>query len=305
MERVFFAPLELAGAVDRSAERRLEDDLLRLLASDPRTRVLLVDRDRIPVDRQGRPLVTPAVTLPGDLATAGVGYLGEDEHGALLVAAVHEQTDDDPASLAPLGVPGWASLRDVAATADAATAAVLVEAVALARWYVEAPFCPRCGGPTVLTTAGWARVCTQCGREHFPRTDPAVIVAVSDGDRLLLGSNAMWPHGRFSCFAGFVEAGESLESAVRREVAEESGITVAEMQYSGSQGWPYPRSLMLGFHATASADTAQADGEEILEVRWFDRDEIRAALQGAGTVSLPGRASIAHALIVEWLEGQA
>jgi len=161
----------------------------------------------------------------------------------------------------------------------------------------------------MLADAGWSRRCPSCGRQHFPRTDPAVIVAITsavDPDILLLGTNALWDANHFSCFAGFVEAGESLESAVRREVAEESGITVATAEYRGSQAWPYPRSLMLGFLATAADDdAARADGDEIAALRWFTRDEIGAGLEGEGDVVLPGTASIAHRLIRDWHAGTA
>ena len=168
--------------------------------------------------------------------------------------------------------------------------------------------CPACGAATELEQAGWSRHCPACGRVHFPRTDPAVIVAVTDadGERLLLGSNAAWPQGRYSCFAGFAEAGESLESAVQREVEEEAGVPVADAVYQGSQPWPYPRSLMLGFRAvTADSDAARPDGEEIVDVRWFTRDEIAAALAGEGGITLPGPASIAHRLITQWLGERA
>lgn len=136
-----------------------------------------------------------------------------------------------------------------------------------------------------------------------------MIVAVTsshDPDLLLLGSNALWGLDRFSCFAGFVEAGESLEATVRREVAEECGVEVGAVRYRGSQAWPYPRSLMVGFLATAvDDDAARADGDEIAAVRWFTRAEIAAALRGEGDVMLPGTASIAHRLIRDWCEGAA
>jgi NAD+ diphosphatase len=158
-----------------------------------------------------------------------------------------------------------------------------------------------------VRSAGWSRHCPSCGREHFPRTDPAVIVAITSArhpDRLLLGSNAMWAGTRFSCFAGFVEAGESLEAAVAREVREEAGVEVVDVRYRGSQAWPYPRSLMLGFLATATDDAAaEPDGDEILEVRWFERSEIGAGLAGESDLLLPGRASIAHRLISDWHAG--
>ncbi len=186
-------------------------------------------------------------------------------------------------------------------------AGAFVEALSLGRWLLEAPHCPACGALTLLTDAGWSRRCPACGRQHFPRTDPAVIVAIesaADPDRLLLGSNALWGANRFSCFAGFVEAGESLEAAVRREVNEEAGVDAVDIRYRGSQAWPYPRSLMLGFLATAADDAAaEADGEEIVAVRWFTRDEIGAGLAGEGELLLPGTASIAHRLISDWFEG--
>lgn len=288
MDQVSPSPLTIRAGFDRAADERLTPDLIADLRRDPRTRVIAVHGDLIRTDADGRPATTPAD--PDD--DAPTGFLGRDATSALLVILAAE---------AETHMGTWAPLRELAGVVDRDTAEILVTATALARWYVEAPFCPRCGSTTDLTTAGWARRCTGCGREHFPRTDPAVIVAVTDGDRLLLGSNAMWPQGRFSCFAGFVEAGESLESAVRREVGEEAGVTLGAVRYHGSQGWPYPRSLMLGFHADVVADTAEADGEEILEVRWFTRDEIRAALAGETEVTLPGRASIAYDLITTWV----
>lgn len=217
-----------------------------------------------------------------------------------MLAAVFPRTDDE---LFPAPA-GWAALRVAGGALTPAEAGVFVEALSLGRWLLDAPFCPACGARTDLRNAGWSRSCPQCGREHFPRTDPAVIVAITsarDPDILLLGSNALWAGERYSCFAGFAEAGESLEAAVHREVGEEAGIEVADVRYRGSQAWPYPRSLMLGFLATAvDDDAARADGEEIAAVRWFTRDEIGGALAGEGGILLPGRASIAHRLISEW-----
>ena len=148
------------------------------------------------------------------------------------------------------------------------------------------------------------RRCRDCSREQFPRTDPAVIVAVIDpAGRILLGRNAAWPEGLYSCLAGFVEPGESLEHAVIREIAEESGITVTQPRYRGSQPWPFPRSLMLGFTALAPAGAEPVpDGEEILSVRWFEREEL-AHLAREGDVTLPGAVSIARALIEDWYGG--
>ena len=227
-------------------------------------------------------------------------FLGRAPDGVALLAAVFAAREDELFA-APAG---WAGLRTAGAVISADDAAAFVEALSLGRWLLDAPYCPACGSLTLLGDAGWSRRCPSCGRQHFPRTDPAVIVAITstdDPDLLLLGSNALWGADRFSCFAGFVEAGESLESAVRREVAEESGIEVGAVAYRGSQPWPYPRSLMVGFLAAAVDDTAaRADGEEIAAVRWFTRDEIGRALAGDGDIVLPGRASIAHRLIADW-----
>lgn len=278
---------------DRSADERTDPGLLEQVLGDPATRVVLVDGDRVPVDASGT-LLTVSVD---EAALGDIAFLGRLDDTPLVVAPV--TAADVPR------VTTWASLRDVVPLSSADVADLIVVAVSAGRWIVSAAFCPACGSATDLTTAGWARRCRGCDREHFPRTDPAVIVAVSSGDRLLLGSNALWEANRFSCFAGFVEAGESLESAVRREVREESGIDVIDVRYFGSQPWPFPRSLMLGFHAEAAdAATAEADGEEILEVRWFTRAEIREALAGESSVRLPGEASIAHALISAWARAE-
>lgn len=282
-----------AADFTRAAELRLGDDALERASAHPHATVLFVVADRVPVGADGHPLVLPVAACSGAL-----GLLGTAGDAPVLVSA-SEPRDYDGA---------WATLRELGAVADEQELAVVVTALALARWHVEANYCPFCGGAARLTTAGWARTCTACGREHFPRMDPAIIVAPADGDRLLLGSNAAWEQQRFSCFAGFVEAGESLEDAAKREVFEEAGVRLTRLRYAGSQAWPYPRSLMLGFHADIDGSTAQADGEEILEVRWFTRQEILDILDGtvgAGGPSLPARPSIAHRLIRQWAQGQS
>lgn len=281
----------------RAAEERLTPGLIEDAKADASTRVLVICGD-------AAPLAEPAALLWRGVADVPAGaewaFLGRDDDGAALLAAVFPSREDELFA-APSG---WAGLRAVGALLSAQEAGVFVEALSLGRWLIDAPFCPACGTRTELGDAGWSRRCPHCGRQHFPRTDPAVIVAITsadDPDALLLGSNALWGGDRFSCFAGFVEAGESLEAAVRREVAEESGVDVGALVYRGSQAWPYPRSLMVGFLAVARDDAAaRADGEEIAAVRWFTRAEIGLALAGEGDVVLPGRASIAHRLIADW-----
>lgn len=200
--------------------------------------------------------------------------------------------------------PDWPSLREVGSTLDDEDAAAATAAVALAQWHHRHEHCPRCGALTEITEAGWVRRCPNDGSSHFPRTDPAVIVLVRDEqDRALLGRRSIWPEGWFSTLAGFVEAGESAEHAVVREVAEEAGVVVDGygLNYRGSQPWPFPASLMLGYHAWTVPDSpaAEADGEEIAEVRWFSRAEM-SELAGAGEVKIPPSVSIARHLIEDW-----
>lgn len=287
-------------ALDRAADLREEPDVLERLRNDRETRVIVV--------RDGRVRVVDSTLLrvPADgIDDATWALLGRDQDGAVLMLAA-APPENDALDTAPDEI--WLGLRDLGGRIDRVESEVLVEAIALAGWLRDAPFCPTCGGGTELRQAGWSRRCLVCGRDHFPRTDPAVIVAVEsrDGERLLLGANANWGGRMYSCFAGFTEAGESLEATVHREIEEESGVRLSDVRYIGSQAWPFPRSLMIGFRAVVDEETAAlADGEEIIDVRWFTREEIGTALAGEGPVGLPGPASIARALILDWYEGRA
>jgi NAD+ diphosphatase len=227
----------------------------------------------------------------------GVAYWG-------VRGAPDRAADEDPAQ--------WQDLRMVGAALDPLGAGLLTTAVAVLNWHEQARFCARDGSPTRSANAGWHRHCAAAGHEEYPRTDPAVICLVHDGrDRVLVARQPVWPAGRFSVLAGFVEAGESLEACVQREIHEEVGVTVRDVRYLGSQAWPFPRSLMVGFHALADPDAplVPADGE-IAEARWVTRTEVRAALahgaDWAGAVSdtrpllLPGRVSIARSMLDAW-----
>lgn len=181
------------------------------------------------------------------------------------------------------------------------TRELLASAAAILAWHDRARYCELCAAPTTMASGGFHRTCTQCGRDHFPRTDPAMIVGVLDEhDRLLLAHQASWPEGRVSILAGFLEAGESAEHAVVREVREESGLEVHQVRYLASQPWPYPRSLMLGFSARARGEVT-VDGHEIAWARWYTPDELTAA-EAAG-LTLPGLGSIAGRIIQRWREG--
>jgi NAD+ diphosphatase len=191
----------------------------------------------------------------------------------------------------------WRGLRELGADLPDLDSGLLVAAVGLASWHARHPRCPRCGNPTEVAQAGWSRHCPVDGSDHWPRTDPAVIMLVHDGDRCILGRQPSWPAGRYSILAGFVEPGESLEQAVAREVAEEVGVAVTDIEYLGSQPWPFPASLMLGFTARLAGDpTITLADAELAEARWFTRDEVREHF-----VRLPPSVSIAYRIITDWV----
>jgi NAD+ diphosphatase len=303
--------------LDRDAVTRTLDGRAEAFVADPDARVLLVHAGRVlraePMGADGadgapRHELRHPSTLPEPEVRCYLGRTldsGADAAGATLPAGSPIEawiTDAETAST--LADDRWAGLRAVATSLDDRDTGLALEAVALANWHATHAFCPGCGSPTEVVTSGWARRCLSEDRLRFPRTDPAVIVLVTDDeDRVLLGSNAMWEQDRFSVLAGFVEPGESLEAAVVRELVEETGLPVDRVEYLGSQPWPFPASLMCAFRARVAhgASTAAVpDGEEILELRWFDRDALRDAL---GRVALPGETSIARWMLEEWYGG--
>lgn len=196
-------------------------------------------------------------------------------------------------------------LRRVAVLLSAEEAGLALTAVGMGSWHRSMRHCPQCGGHLEPRSAGWVLRCVEDGTLHFPRTDPAVIMAVRDEqDRLLLARNAAFASRFSSVLAGFVEPGETLEAAVAREVAEEVGVRVSAVEYAGSQSWPFPRSLMLGFRAWGSGHGELVlQAEEIAEAAWYRREELAAALT-TGHLQLPGKASIARALIEDWYGGE-
>jgi NAD+ diphosphatase len=276
------------STLDRAAEHRSDDQWLRAAWVAPSTRVLRISDGRAQVAGDPPELsLTTAAELPVDDSF----FLGVDENGAAFFAIeVPEDHADE----------GFKGLREVGAILSDRDAGLLVHAIALANWHATHRHCARCGLATTVAAAGHLRRCPRDGSEHYPRTDPAVIMTVVDADdRLLLGSQSAWPEGRFSTLAGFVEPGESLEAAVRREVAEEVGVRVGAVHYLGSQPWPFPSSLMVGFRAEAqTVDVELVDGE-IAQARWFTRSELRAAV-ASGEVRLSPPVSIARRLIEHW-----
>jgi NAD+ diphosphatase len=302
------------GTVDRATVLRTDTAWVEQAWADPRTRVLVVHHSQALVrSRDGHvELVfrSPDQAPEGsdDVVYFGVsGELGEKSPGAL-DGSVHPAPDGSvhPApdgSVHPASEDDIhpASLREVGAVLRDRDAGLLTHAVALANWHDTHTYCPRDGAPTVPAPAGHLTTCPVDGTDHFPRLDPAVIMLVLDpDDRCLLARNAMWPERRMSVLAGFVEPGESAEHAVAREVCEETAIMVGQVRYLGSQPWPMPRSLMLGFQAVAgSGQEIVVDKEEIAEARWFSRAELRAAVD-AGSVQLAPTSSIARRLIEFW-----
>lgn len=195
-----------------------------------------------------------------------------------------------------------AGLREAATELPAEQAAIAAYAASLLSWHRRHRFCANCGAATEAIDGGHERRCPACDTHHFPRTDPVVIVRVVDPrDRLLLGRQASWPEGRFSVLAGFVEPGETLEEAVRREVLEEAGVVVGAAAYVASQPWPFPSSLMIGFNAQAAEGEPLPGDGELAEVRWFDRADVEAAAAGRGEIALSPPYSISRRLIDGWL----
>lgn len=297
------SPVFARSTIDRDAASRADPELAASLDADPETRVVVVHRgqallaERVDGSAPALLLASPQ-ELPEPVLRC---YLGRDGDARFELQVF----DADAAGDIEPEAARWQGLREAAATLGDRDAGLLVEAVALANWHERHGHCPRCGAETVPVQAGWARRCTVDDSLHFPRTDPAVIVLVTDDDdRVLLGSNALWAQNRYSLLAGFVEPGEALEAAVVREIAEEAGILVDRVEYVASQPWPFPASLMLGFTARIAASavpsSAMPDGEEILELRWFSRDDIVAA---QAEIGLPGGISIARWLLERWYGG--
>ena len=289
--------LSRAG-VDRSAHLRADADALAKAWADGRARVVRVHESTVPLVVASMELafVSPA-ELTGPQAEEGAErfFLGLDPEGTPYFAV--------PGPFAADGAARPAGFREIGSHLSDRDAGLFAHAVGLANWHARHGFCPQCGAATRSASAGHMRVCTGCGTQQFPRTDPAVIMLVLDGDdRALLGHNPAWPEGRFSTLAGFVEPGESLEQAVTREVYEEVGVAVDDVRYEGSQPWPFPSSLMLGFRAHAADPALRVDAEEITEARWFSREGLIEAGRRR-EVLMPSSVSIARWLIERWFGG--
>ncbi|MFM8896152.1 MAG: NAD(+) diphosphatase [Actinomycetales bacterium] len=297
----------VANGLDRAATRRTDTAWLRTAIEDPQCRAMWVCRGAVAtIPAEGNPGPELLLGPAGDLVDAdSCTFLGIDGQGRPCFAIhAHEQSTD-----LPPGPAQWLTLRELGLRLPGEQASMAVAAVALDNWRRRTSRCPGCGTELASRQAGWALHCPQEDAEHFPRTDPAAIVLVRDGqDRALLGRHVNWEPGWMSTIAGFVEAGESAEAAVRREVLEETGVRIGasadHLAYLGSQPWPFPASLMLGYHAWVdrtdpTAGQIAVDQTEIAEARWFSRADLQAACAD-GQVRLPPRLSISRYLIEAW-----
>lgn len=299
MSHSFLSRLPLSRyEADRDYLARDRPDLFDDLWADPATRVVAVaDGKGLLASESSLALLAVDEVPPAEIRV----YLGRT------TTATADEPIGTPVVAVLLAAPfdrdggRWANLRTVGSHLSDRDAGLLTEALGILNWHASHGFSPRTGERTISEKGGWVRRDPVSNTEVFPRTDAAVIVGVIDADdRLLLGSNALWESNRYSLLAGFVEPGESLEAAVEREVFEESGMRVTDPLYLGSQPWPFPASLMVGFTARVDpsrTSTLTPDGAEILDLRWFTRDELEAALD---EIILPGPTSIARAIIEEW-----
>ena len=325
------------SALDRAANRRSEPRLIEELLGDKSTQILPIYDREVPIIENSEISDAAGSDAPGVSGEQRLGaaprlhmiapaqvpsflrnheetmwvYLGQvggkDIIALILPTSVGEiatRTWRGQFEWAPLRIFAEASLEREEYEQTEERAGLAVVAVALANWHSTSRFCGRCGSLTDITAAGWSRTCRSCKVEHYPRTDAAVIMAVlSEDNEILLGNSSKWGPDRFSTLAGFVEPGETLEDAVRREVHEEAGIVIGEVTYLASQPWPFPGSLMLGYFAYATSHDITVDGEEIRSARWFTKEQLATEVD-SGRVQLPGVSSIARRLIEHWY-GQA
>ena len=239
--------------------------------------------------------------IEGDRFFLGTSRDGDQPYFAWRTTWINQPIDDGSGDFEKDKYEGFKTLREVGGNLDAEDLALAMHAVGLANWHETHTHCSKCGAQTVSDLGGSVRVCVKDSTQHHPRTDPAVIVLVRDAaDRILLGHQPIWPDKRFSTFAGFVETGESFEECVSREIFEEAGVYPSKVKYITSQPWPFPASIMIAFEAIADRpEDARPDGQEITEVRWLSRDEMKQAV-ATGEILLPPGISVARRMIESW-----
>jgi NAD+ diphosphatase len=296
-----------ASTLERAAERRHDKAAMAALEADPRRRTYVIGGELV-VLRKGTPHADPAMNFDEAAALAPACervFLGRRDGAPLFAVSI------DPTVAEALKSRGDLLVTDLRSIAVGALVAAehlppLAEAKAVLGWHLRHRFCSKCGAPTHPVHAGWRRDCPACGAEHFPRTDPVVIMLAVDGDRCLLGRQGRFAKGQWSCLAGFMEPGETIEEAVRRETREEAGIVCGRVAYFASQPWPFPMSLMIGCHAEALTTEVTVDRSELEDARWFGRDEVAAMVlrHHPDELIVTHPMAIAHHIIRAWLEAE-
>jgi len=297
--------------LDRASYQRSDADWIKTKIADPGSISLVM--------WNGKPMVETRKAADGGNAGAQIAYVRADMAGELggegerllfmglwqetAVFALDMEGAADPADGPMEGLGRFEDLRAIALDLPATDAAMLATAKAMFEWRRRHRHCANCGQASQAMDGGWKRFCPACKVEHFPRTDPVVIMLPVNGEKCLLGRQAAWPKGMYSALAGFLEPGESIEEACAREVLEESGLKATKVRYHSTQPWPYPSSLMIGLIAEVEDGEARADDTELEEVRWFTRDETKALMNNAlPDARAPGAMAIAHQLIKAWSE---
>ncbi len=301
----FFVNTFAGNPLDRRSDLRLDADWLAARKADPSSLIVAL--------WNGQPLLEDhegGLVLARLEPRLGFELAGSDEttlflglEGDAAVFAIDLVGDADPGEGPLQGRGKFQDLRASGGLMSPGDAGLAATAKGLFEWRRRHGFCSACGQPSEAAEAGWKRVCPACKVEHFPRTDPVTIMLPTFRDHCLLGRQAPWPKGRYSCLAGFMEPGESIEAACAREVKEEAGLTVVSVRYHSSQPWPFPSNLMIGLIAEASDQNAQPDQTELEEVRWFSRAEMRALMNGEiEGLGVPPPFAIAHQLMKAWAE---
>ncbi|MGO9268214.1 MAG: NAD(+) diphosphatase [Candidatus Binataceae bacterium] len=294
--------------LNRASEKRTDTNWVESRRRDPSSLVLPMWRLQpflAEPEKSGPPtalgLVRPGIADSLAGADAPCIFLGLDGDQALF--ALDITTAKDPTKVGPLvGLGSFCEARTAAQMVSLKDAAIIAQAKAMIDWHQRHGFCPRCGAPTKMMDAGYRRLCGTCNAEHFPRVDPVVIMLATHGEACLVGRGKQFPPGMFSALAGFVEPGETIEEAVRRELMEEASVKVGEVTYYATQPWPFPSSLMIGCFAQAADRDVKADENELAEVRWLERSVARELIAGKQLdgLKVPPPIAIAHHLIKTW-----
>jgi len=296
--------------LDRAGDKRTDDAWLAARMADPESRFVpfyklqpFVLPEAAPSEGKDIAWMPPRMIEPLLTPAAVTVFLGINARGRALFAA-DVTFGENPENGALKGLGAFEDLRGLAMKGEITSGelAIMAQAKSMIDWHLRHGYCAQCGHPSRLVEAGYKRVCPNCGAEHFPRTDPVVIMLATRGDKALLGRQPMFPRGMYSSLAGFIEPGESIEEAVAREMMEEAGIAVSNVRYHSTQPWPYPSQLMIGCHAQADTEDITVDGVELEEARWVARDDLRAVLAGEDKgFWVPPPFAIAHQLIKSWV----